>query len=189
MKPNSASRAQRTDFGMTLLELMIAITVLALGLGGGMALLSTSIATNNRNKMDTTATTLSQMVLEQILAAGANATTTFTLTDCVGNVFTINPAGSSTGVGAAITSGGDIDYTGAVSPSTGYNMNYTVCKAAGQYNIYDIRWRITILNNTGTSIYRKQVVAAARPIGGASTSTYSQIYYAAPITLKSVAGD
>ncbi len=186
MKRNSIPRAES---GMTLLELMIAITVLALGLGGGMALLSTSIATNNRNKMDTTATTLSQMVLEQILGLGANATSTFTLTDCVGNSFTIDPSTSSTGRGAAITSSGDIDYTGAISPGTGYNMNYTVCKAAGQYNIYDVRWRITTLASTGTSIYRKQVVVASRPIGGASTGTYSQIYYAAPITLKGVAGD
>jgi prepilin-type N-terminal cleavage/methylation domain-containing protein len=187
MKPTT--QAERAQSGMTLLELMIAITVLAVGLGGGMALISTSIVTNNRNKMDTTATTLSQAVLEQILGMGANATTTFTLTDCVGNNFTIDPSTSSSGRGATITSSGDIDYTGSISPTTGYNMNYTVCKAAGQYAVYDVRWRITTLASTGTSIYRKQVVIASRPLGGASTGKYSQMYYAQPITLKGVAGD
>ena len=189
MKPHSTCRAAHAQSGMTLLELMIAITVLALGLGGGMALISTAIVTNSRNKMDTTATTLSQMVLEQILGMGANASTTFTLTDCVGNNFTIDPSTSSTGRGAAITSIGDIDYTGSINPTTGYNMNYTVCKAAGQYAVYDVRWRITTLANTGTSIYRKQVVVASRPLGGASTGKYSQMYYSQPITLKGVAGD
>jgi Tfp pilus assembly protein PilV len=176
--------------GTTLLEMMIAVTVLAIGLGGAMALVSMAIASNNRNKHDTTATMLSQMVMEQILAAGANASSTFTITDCQGNSFTIDPTGSSTGRGAPITaSTGDINFASAISPSTGYNMNYTVCRAAGQTATYDVRWNIQTLSTASATVYTKQISVAARPLGAAGTGSSSLLYFAIPVTLRGVAGN
>lgn len=174
---------------MTLLELMIAVTVLAIGLGGTMALISTAISTNNRNKLDTTATTLSQTVLEQLLLQGANATSTFTITDCLGNNYTVDPNSSSTGRGAPLDSSGNIDFTQSLNPTTGYNMNYIVCKANGNQVTFDIRWNITTLTSSGTTVYTKRITVAARPLGAASNGQYSRLLFAIPVNLTGIAGD
>ncbi len=67
-------RWQRAGAGMSLLELMIACLVLVVGLLGGMILITTTIANNNRNKWDSTGTLLAQKTLEAIASVPANAT-------------------------------------------------------------------------------------------------------------------
>src|SRR5512142_1790278 len=46
------AHAPRRQRGMSLIELMLAMFVLAVGLAGGMILVSPAIASNNRNKLD-----------------------------------------------------------------------------------------------------------------------------------------
>jgi len=174
---------------MTLIELMIAVTVMAIGLGGTMTLITTAIWTNNRNKLDTTATTLSQTVMEQILQQGANATSTFSITDCLGNNYTIDPTSSSSGRGAPLDTSGNINFAQTLNPTTGYNMNYIVCKANGNQATFDVRWNITTLTSSGSTVYTKRVTIAARPLGAASNGQYSRLLFAIPINLTGVAGD
>src|ERR1700675_3387089 len=76
--------------GFSLLELMIACMVMMIGLTGGLAVVLAAIAGNNRDKMDSTATILSQMTMEMISSVSAGSTATVAITDC-------NPASSSAG--------------------------------------------------------------------------------------------
>jgi prepilin-type N-terminal cleavage/methylation domain-containing protein len=174
--------------GFTLLELIVAIAILAIGLGVGITLIGTAITSNNRNKLDTTATLLAQNVLEMFLAQSANSNTNLTMTDCQGNSFTLNPTGSSGGTGAAVLSNGSIDFSTAPSPSTGYNMNYIVCKATGDTVTYDVRWRV-VTGSTGQGYtYTKKFIVAARPKGAAATTNNVLKLFAQPVTITGVAG-
>src|SRR5712692_1536873 len=57
-------RARRGESGMGLLELMIAMTVLTVGMLGSMVMILTGMQSNSRNKTDNAATVLDQEILE-----------------------------------------------------------------------------------------------------------------------------
>lgn len=185
----------RRQRGMSLIELMMALFVLAVGLAGGMILVSTAIASNNRNKLDTTATLLSQMVLEKILTPGnANLPPLVggapgppphfvVVSDCTGAQFRIylDPGGP------ALAPSGDINFA-APPPAIGYNMNYTVCRAAGQTAVYDVRWNIRAVKFTPNSTYTKIVTVAARPTGAAANNSTQILFFGLPVTLRGMSG-
>src|SRR5687768_11334643 len=79
---NQMSSRARAEAGMSLVELMIAMLVLAVGMAGVLLMITSGIASNNRNKMDTTATNLSQMVLEEIISKPAGSNPVLTIQDC-----------------------------------------------------------------------------------------------------------
>lgn len=175
--------------GMSMLELMMAMTLLAIGMSGAMILLTTSIASNSRNKLDTTATSLSEMVLERIAATDINSTTPFTIYDCAGNALSVNPSGLPGGKGAAIlTSGafiGNIDFSTAPSPSTGYSVNYVTCSIAGSKVAYNIRWNIDTQPSTASPV-TKRITVATRQVG--IGNNLQLLSFAPPVTLKTVVG-
>jgi hypothetical protein len=159
--------------------------VMAIGMAGSLILITTAIASNNRNRLDTTSTLLSQMVLERITAKAANIPGIITLSDCAGTVQNINTAAGAApvGNGALMTATGDIDWTvlQAAVPA-GYGMTYVACGAQGTRTSYDIRWnvlRITAFTNLVTVSARKSGTNAA----------LSQIrIYAPPVTLRTIGG-
>lgn len=170
-------RRVRGQAGVTMIELMIAGVVMVVGFLGMMILITTAIATNNRNKMDTNATLAAQMVFEEIrsdIATGASPT----LTDCGGTSWTIgvgsNTVGSNTG---ATLSGASIDFT--ASKVTNYSMSYQVCTANGGQATYDVRWNVQTLTG-GVSL----VTVGAKPVGASSDLKY----FALPVTLRGIAG-
>jgi hypothetical protein len=181
---------------MSLIELMMALFVLAVGLAGGMILVTTAIASNNRNKLDTTATLLSQMVLEKILTPGnANLPPLVggapgppphfvVVTDCTGAQFQVylDPGGPALN---PLT--GEINFAAPLA-GPGYNMNYTVCRAAGQTAVYQVRWNIRAVKFTPNSTYTKVVTVAARPTGAAANNTTQILFFGLPITLRGMSG-
>ena len=65
--PRKSNRLPRkSQAGFTLLELMIAALVMVVGLTGGLLLVMTAMANNNRNRMDSSGTVLAQTTLEMI---------------------------------------------------------------------------------------------------------------------------
>jgi Tfp pilus assembly protein PilV len=86
--------------GALLIELMIAMLVLAIGLGALTTLIAACMATDTRNSKDTSATLLAQKVIEELSAQNTNSTSAVILTDCAGNSWTI-PSTQGT---AALTS-------------------------------------------------------------------------------------
>src|SRR5258708_6128491 len=102
--------------GAMLLELMIAMLVLAIGLGALTTLIAACMTTDNRNSKDTSATLLAQKVIEELSAQNTNSTNAVILTDCAGNTWTIpstQGTAAPSGQGAALaTSASRIYYGG-----------------------------------------------------------------------------
>jgi type II secretory pathway pseudopilin PulG len=185
-----AGLTKRRERGSMLLELLIAIVVLAVGMGGLIPLLVSSMYTNNRSGGDTTSTMLAEHVLEQISAQPANSSTSLAVTDCAGSSWTVATAGATVGGGtggsyggdgANLTSSGVIDWTQSYSsvPSN-YKMQYVSCGAGGRQTIYDVRWDVITMTN-----YTRMVMVSARPSG---TPTVGGLRYVVPINLRTIGG-
>jgi hypothetical protein len=162
--------------------MLFASLILLVGLPAGMLLILIAIANNNRSKMDSSATILSQMTIEMIASVPANAATNMTVIDCNPSSssasHTIYTSGSSSGSGAPL-SGAVIDYTQATV--TGYSMTYYGCQAStrDRQTLYDVRWNIKTL-----STLAKLVTVSAKPIG---TDTHAN-FLAVPVSLKTIVG-
>ena len=177
--------------GMTLVEMMIAMLVLAVGLGAITTLLVTSMAMNNRNNRDTTATLLAQKVIEQIASVNPATPNPVAITDCQGNswtVYTADAAGPS-GAGANLVTSsssalyGAIDQTQSYSSiPSGYAMKYVDCSiAGGTQTTYDVRWNIMTLRAGSTRL----ITASARLLA-TDTSKLGGRLYAIPVNLRSI---
>ena len=125
-----------------MIEVLVASAIMAVCSLSVMALIGSSIASNTRNKFDSSTMILVQSVVEQI-AATVIGSGSSTLTDCNGTAFTI----STTPGGATVTSD-KIDFTEA-SPPSNYRMLYVVkspCVSTGiEQAVYDVRWNVELV--------------------------------------------
>lgn len=172
-----ARQGRCLEEGLTFIELLMAMTLLIVGLSAVMGLIGVAMATNNRNKKDTTAILLTQNVME--LLANVPATVdnrTITLTDCAGTNWTITTA---PGGAPLVTNTTNIDWTSSYTAAN-YSMRYVTCGPAGQQASYDVRWNISRAG------FMKRVTVSARQMGGSEKS--SAVLFAAPVTLKTVIG-
>ena len=163
--------------GLTIIELMIAMFVLAVGILASMSLVIMAINGNFRSKQQSNSTALAQMVTEKIMSIPAYTNPTLTLTDCAGTNFSIATAAG----GGALNSSGDMDFTQA--QVTNYNMAYTDCGTANRQMVYDVRWRVATL-----SPYAKLLTVSARlnkvsTAGGTSGSVFGPV-----VTIKTIVG-
>lgn len=178
---------RRTQRGMSLIELMIAIVVVAIGMGGTTLLLTSSMSSDNRSSTDTTATLLAQMVLEEISAQDVNSSVQLQVTDCAGNAWNIadTPGAAGTGNGANLKSDGSIDFTQSQTNllTNYYAMNYVDCSTAGGSRIaYDVRWNVMSVSGNTTS---RLITAAARPAASNATQL-GGAFFAIPVTLRGI---
>src|SRR5579862_5995346 len=74
--------------GITMIETLLASSILVIGSLGMIGVVIGSIATNNRNKIDSTQSMLATSILEQIDSTVIGSGTS-NLTDCAGNTWTI----------------------------------------------------------------------------------------------------
>lgn len=185
-------RGGRQQSGMGLVELMISMFILAVGLVGILGLILAAMTSNNRNKSDTGATFVAELVIEQIGAAGS--ATSLNLTDCKNNVHTLTlTTAASPGAGATLYTTGTapatslvntIDWTqSASSVSSGYQMNWVTCDANGITQTFDVRWNMQDLTST-VSAQTKLVTVGARPAAAQTTEIRR---FAMPATLRLVA--
>jgi Tfp pilus assembly protein PilV len=163
--------------GLTIIELMIAMFVLAIGILASMSLVIMAINGDFRSKQQSNSTALAQMVTEKIMSIPAYTNPTLTLTDCAGTNFSIATAAG----GGALNSSGDMDFTQAQVAN--YNMAYTDCGTVGRQITYDVRWRITTI-----STYAKLLTVSARlnkvsTAGGTSGSIFGPV-----VTIKTIVG-
>jgi len=187
-------RALPKQAGMSLIELMIAMVVLVVGMMAIMVMISTAIASNNRNKLDTTATALSQMVVETVVSQSAITGAPITVRDCnpVGaggtQVWTIATLGApDPGAGANLDASGNIDFTQtyAAVPAN-YKMRFVTCGSGGRQATYEVRWNVRTI-----TAFSKMVTVSARlsrvtAAGGAPGDQLT--YFAPPVTLRTIAG-
>ena len=169
---------------MTLIELMIASVVLIFGMLSIMGLLMLAIGNNGRSKIDSSATMLSQAVLEQISSK-------LKLTNVgLGSITDNSACGAGPGTtwtifntpGGANLVGGKIDFVNQAQAAVpaGYHMNYTDCNNNVRMT-YDVRWNIQqFVGSTGTYL----VTVGARPFGGMPT----RFSFSLPVTMRAYVG-
>ena len=173
-------RQRNGESGLTFIELLMAMTLLTIGLSAIIGLIVMAMGSNNRNKKDTTAILLAQNVVELLSNVPASVDNrTITLTDCAGTSWTITTAPG----GAPLVSGTtNIDWTSSYTAAN-YSMRYVTCGPTGQQARYDVRWNI---DHPGGNTFLKRVTVSARQLGGTEKS--SAMLFAAPVTIKTVMG-
>jgi Flp pilus assembly protein TadG len=179
----AATGPKRNESGVGMIEMMIASLILAIASLSILGLISVSIVTNNRNKMDSTGTMLAQSVIEQVKAT-LIGTGNASLTDCDGTDWAIE---TSTG-GAALT-GVSIDFTEA-SPPADYYMNYVMrspCTTTGAEGItYDVRWRVEVVGaSAGTPTNTYAIYLGARK----QNHSEGNMFYSLPVNFRVLVGN
>src|ERR1051326_3256267 len=95
----------KTSRGFSLIELMIAMAVLAMGILGSIVVIAVATANDGRSKLHTTAAAMAQSTMERIIAIPAKAVGTDAqtkITDCAATTFTIETAaGGDFGLGVS----------------------------------------------------------------------------------------
>lgn len=200
------SRRYRRESGMTLIELMIASLVLAIGLGGLSILFVTAAVAAQRTKLDTNSTLVAKLVMEAITASDPAITSndTINITDCAGTPHTVNTVGGSAtasppGAGANIvtTPGslfyGGIDFTQAYATPAGsnYAMQYKDCGGVngnGGYTTYDVRWNVITYGTDSSGNVTSRLVTVGAHQYGVSSNLLGHLYFAFPVSLRSVGG-
>jgi prepilin-type N-terminal cleavage/methylation domain-containing protein len=167
--------------GFSLVELMIAMTVLVVGILGSMSIIFVATASNGRSKLNTTAATLAESTVEKIVtlpqsASGAGATTS--ITDCAGNIFGVD---TNLGGSPLVASGAFASVDFNQPPVPNYSMVYKVCPAATGVS-YDVRWRI----DPGPTPATQLVTVSAKPI--ASNASPAAVF-SRPVTLHVYRGN
>ena len=158
--------------------------ILTFGLLAITALFATAIGNNGRSRVDTTATMLSESVIEQVTAVLARGGPS-AMTDCAATPTTWF---IDTEVGGAALSGTGIDFS-QTSPPAGYHMNFVVCNGGGEAGTeatYDVRWNIAQVTpvppGTGPATYL--VTVAARPKGMRA----GRFTFSLPVTFRTYVG-
>lgn len=168
--------------GVTMIETLLAASILVVGALGMIGVIVGSIATNNRNKVDSTQSMLAESILEQINST-FNGIGTSALVDCAGTTWTIDTTIPSTESVGARLSGSAIDYT-ETSPPAGYFMNYVVntpCTTTGAgLGTYDVRWHLDEVGTTST--YLLTVSAKLKNHGEGNE------FFSLPVTLRVMTG-
>jgi len=184
--------------GMTLLELMIAMAVLAVGMLGATGMILAGVQANTRNKTDTAAVVLDQQILEQfatlnnypkagtviiadcgLLAGGANSHVASLTATTAGAGATLYTAASA----PLPSQVGDIDWTQATptlatSATAGYAMQYRTCNG----DLYEVRWNVMLVNG-GTSNLSLLTVSSRQV---AAANTRASILFSNPTTLRTM---
>lgn len=173
-------RVANKQDGLTIIELMIAMVVLAVGILASMSLVIMAINGDFRSKQQSNSTALAEMVTEKVMSIPAYSSPTLTLTDCTNTNYSVSTTGSSTGAGAALTSSGDVDYTQATVAN--YNMPYTDCATLGRKATYDVRWNIKTL-----SPYAKLLTVSARLTTVTSEATGGAVF-GPVVTIRTIVG-
>ena len=170
-------RAACKQDGLTIIELMIAMVVLAVGILASMSLVIMAIKGDFRSKQQSNSTALAQMVTEKIMSIPAWKNSTLTITDCAGTNFTVATAAG----GGALTSSGDMDFT--LAQVANYNMAFTDCGTAGRQMTYDVRWNITAIDT-----YAKRLTVSARLNTVSTTGATSGSVFAPVVTIRTIVG-
>lgn len=170
---NRGSKTAGKEEGMSLIELMIALLILLVGVVGSMSLVALCIGSDSRNRQQSNSTSISQMLTEQISSVKASTSPALTVTDCVGNSFSVFTAPG----GGALTSAGDVDFTKAQIAN--YYMLYTDCGTNGRQITYDVRWNIQ-----QTSSYVKLITVSARMKNAGNDLKF----FSLPVTVRTLVG-
>ena len=176
------ARIRNSARGLTLIELMVAMAILATGMAALLGLVVTAAGNNNKAKVDTGGTLVAQMVIEQMLAQPA--ANTLTIRDCNATDWSVNTvSAASPGAGAQVTAAGAIDYTKTYANApANYKMQFRSCGTTGGWTTYDVRWNVQTI-----SANARLVTVSARPNLANSPGNYAKAkLFQVPVNLKTI---
>ena len=162
---------------MTLIELMIAMLVLAVGIMAAMGLVVRAVAGDGWSKQLSNNTVLAQTIVERIMAVPAQNTVPLTIFDCTGTQSTVAIIAG----GAPLNSNGEVDFTQAAVAN--YQMNYTDCDTNGHQATYDIRWNVQAITNSTGNV---KLLTVSTKLKNAGTSA---IQFAPEATVRTIVGE
>src|SRR5262249_10210975 len=192
-----ALATRKTQSGFSLVELLIAITVLAIGMAGILPVLIMGMNSNQANRQDSQAVTLAQMVTDQIAGRPASIDVNIPIQDCrpnnIGgpqnlNINTAAGGGALFQPNAGSALAGTIDFSQPIVG--GYQMQYyafgnndvtTIDRSAA---LYDIRWNIVAVPGNQMKI----VTVAARRVNVVGRSQLQNLLFTRPINLRTIVG-
>ena len=192
-------RAKRGERGISLIELLIAMTVLTVGMLGSMIIILLGMQSNTRNKTDTAAVVLDQEILEMFATLNNYPKTgAVTMFDCgltaglanqhnASLVEAAAPAGAGATIYTAATAPlpsqvGEIDWTQptpalATSAVNGYAMRYQACNG----DTYEVRWNVMQVNpNSRDSL----LTVSSRQLAAQGSS--AAMLFSNPTTLRTL---
>jgi prepilin-type N-terminal cleavage/methylation domain-containing protein len=204
LRPDRIRQAKDGQGGMTLLELLIALSVLSIGMLGATGMILAGIQSNTRNKTDTTAVVLDQQILEEFATLNTYPTSgTVTIYDCAllaGNANQhkanlVSGTQALGGAGATLyttanapfpANVGDINWTVAApalatSATTGYAMQYQTCNG----DLYEVRWNVMAVDTTGSGASRISLLTVSARQVTAKNSNLS-VLFSNPTTLRTL---
>jgi prepilin-type N-terminal cleavage/methylation domain-containing protein len=176
--------------GMTMIELLIAMSVLAIGMLGATGMILAGVQSNARTKNDTTAVVLDQEILETFATYKNYPTSGFVvINDCSTGATAAHEAsaiGTQAGSGAAVTASGDIDWTAAApayatNTVTGYAMKYKTCNG----DTYEVRWNITEINANASGLSQLSTLTVSSRQTG-SANNHNTMFFAIPTSLHTL---
>ena len=191
----SRSGKAKRQGGFSLLEFLIAMTVLTIGVGGLLPLLLASITLDKKAAGDTTAVMVAEVVLEQMSSqSSTSAALPNPMQDCATppNSWTVSEVDAKVGAGsggayggngAQLTNQGTIDWTQAYAAiPAGYAMRYVACSTTNDTPVtYEVRWDVI---STSSSDNTKMIVISSRP----QISQAWALGYIAPINMRTIIG-
>ena len=195
---NARHGAGRGESGMGLLELMIAMTVLTVGMLGSMIMILTGMQSNSRNKTDTTATVLDQEILETFATLkNYPQVGSVAIYDCSGNSVsylasygqgTFASGGNGARLIATGPNAGDIDWaqptpTLATATTPGYAMQYKNCSG----DTYEVRWNVRDADSAtpAGTVSRLSILTVSSRLKAAQGS-HQAMLFAPPTTLRTL---
>lgn len=157
---SNAKRVKRAG-GFTLIEMMLASAILLVGIASVVQLVPASLKSNMYNRMDTTAVTIAQHYLDQMLAQPLS-TYSFQVANQDPNQppITISLGDQShpdTAVGSPVIMQGSmasIDFTNAVA---GYSLNYKDPNDPTGAS-FDVRWAVIPVMSNGVIVSRRIII-------------------------------
>jgi prepilin-type N-terminal cleavage/methylation domain-containing protein len=139
------------DPGFTLVEVLIALTLLAVSLLGLAMLFPVVIRMGTQSRVASETARMAQREFDQIRENAFSASGSFT--DMDGNAVDVCLGSSGTSCGNSLTAAGDIDFS--VAPPVGYSVQ--LADSSGQQ--YSVRWNIAVTANES-----KKIILAGKPI-------------------------
>jgi Tfp pilus assembly protein PilV len=181
------SKARKnSQAGITMIETMLAALILVIGSLSMVGLIFRSIATNNRNKLDSTQMMLATSIAEQINSTIIGSGTS-NLIDCAATNHTIDTQPG----GADVESDGTIDFNENIAGNVAknnYHMNYvlrTPCTSTGApQGTYDVRWHVDIVGSAAqTKTYLLTIGARLKDHGEGN------LFFSVPVSVRVMSGN
>jgi hypothetical protein len=198
---NTRVRPRHRQSGISIIELMIAMAVLAVGMLGSVVMILAGVQSNSRNKTDSTAVVLDQELLEMFATLPAYPKAGFvTIYDCGLSGASANAHNASLAQGPGPSGNGAVLYTAATAPlpsnvgdidwtqptpilgtstTQGYAMLYQACNG----DTYEVRWNIMELNINPSSRISLLTVSSRQTAAG---GTHNATLFAIPTTLRTL---